>query len=54
MEQNKGLLSDNRVREEIQNLKENGAKIVSLGRRILRTETAPVAISAIIMYELEM
>lgn len=31
-----------------------GAESVSLGKRILRTETAPVAISAIIMYELEM
>lgn len=31
-----------------------GVKSVSLGKRILRTETAPVAISAIIMYELEM
>ena len=30
-----------------------GAKSVTLGKRILRTETAPVAISAMIMYELE-
>lgn len=33
---------------------ESGAISVSLGKRILRTETAPVVISAIIMYELEM
>lgn len=36
--------------EEITKL---GAKSVTLGKRILRTETAPVAISAMIMYELE-
>lgn len=39
--------------KEIKFLKENGAKIVSLGKRILRTETAPIVMSAIIMYELE-
>lgn len=32
---------------------ESGATSVSLGKRILRTETAPVVISAIVMYELE-
>lgn len=31
-----------------------GAISVSLGKRILRTETAPVAIASMIMYELEM
>lgn len=39
--------------EEIQNLKVNGAKIVSLGKRILRTETAPIVMASVIMYELE-
>ncbi len=39
---------------EAEKIVEAGAKSVSLGKRILRTETAPVAISAIIMYELEM
>lgn len=34
-------------------LVDNGAKQVTLGKRILRTETAPVAISAMIMYELD-
>ena len=38
---------------EIQNLKENGAKVISLGKRILRTETAPIVMASIIMYELE-
>ena len=37
---------------EIQKLKENGAIIVTLGNRILRTETAPIVISSILMYEL--
>ena len=39
--------------QEVEELLENGACSVSLGKRILRTETAPVAISAIVMYELE-
>lgn len=39
--------------QEIQYLKQNGAKIVSLGKRILRTETAPIVMAGIIMYELE-
>lgn len=34
-------------------LKEAGAKIVSLGKRILRTETVALQVSSIIMYELE-
>ena len=39
--------------DEFKKLTEIGVKSVSLGNRILRTETAPVAICAIIMYELE-
>lgn len=39
--------------EEVHNLKELGAKVVSLGKRILRTETAPLAMLSNIMYELE-
>ena len=39
--------------EEVKNLISVGAKSVSLGKRILRTETAPLAMSAIIMYDLE-
>ena len=39
--------------EEIIKLKENGAKVVSLGKRILRTETASLAILSMIMYEYE-
>ena len=39
--------------EEVNTLKENGAKIVSLGKRILRTETVALQVSSIIMYELE-
>lgn len=44
-----GGIDDGEAKKMIQ----NGAKSVSLGKRILRTETAPVAISAIIMYEFE-
>lgn len=39
--------------EEIENLKNNGAKIVTLGKRILRCETAPIVMTSNIMYELE-
>jgi len=39
--------------KEINDLKEINAKIVSLGNRILRTETASLAILSIIMYHLE-
>lgn len=39
--------------EEAKILIENGVKSITLGERILRTETAPVAISAMMMYELE-
>lgn len=38
--------------EEIQRLKELGAQVVSLGKRILRTETAGFVASTIILYEL--
>ncbi len=37
---------------EIEILIKTKAKIISLGKRILRTETAPIAISSIILYEL--
>lgn len=37
---------------EVNMLKLCGAKTVTLGKRILRTETAPIVISSIIMYEL--
>lgn len=39
--------------QEVEELKNAGVKIVSLGTRILRTETVALAVSAIIMYELE-
>ena len=39
--------------QEVQTLQESGAKIVTLGKRILRTETVALAITAIINYELE-
>ena len=39
--------------EEVNLLKQNGAKVVSLGKRILRTETVALAVSAIINYECE-
>lgn len=38
---------------EINLLKENGAKIVTLGNRILRTETVALNVLSIIMYEFE-
>ena len=38
---------------EAEILKEAGAKIISLGKRILRTETVALQVSSIIMYELE-
>lgn len=38
--------------QEILLLREAGAKIISLGKRILRTETAPIVISGIVMYEI--
>ena len=39
--------------DEINLLKENGAKIVSLGKRILRTETASIVCAGVIMQILE-
>lgn len=39
--------------EEVNQMKQSGAKIISLGKRILRTETVALQISSIIMYELE-
>ena len=41
------------TKEEIELLKEAGAKVVTLGKRILRTETAPIVIASNIIYELE-
>ena len=38
--------------KEIEQLKQNGGQIVTLGKRILRTETVAIAMSSIIMYEL--
>ena len=40
-------------KEEVELLKQAGAKVVSLGKRILRTETVALQVSSIIMYELE-
>jgi len=40
-------------KEEIEVLKNAGAKIVTLGNRILRTETAPIVMTSVIMYELD-
>jgi len=39
--------------EEAELLKNAGAKVVSLGKRILRTETVALQVASIIMYELE-
>ncbi len=40
-------------KEEIEILQENGAKIITLGKRILRTETVALNMLSVIMYELE-
>ena len=39
--------------DEVNALKDVGAKVISLGNRILRTETVALQVSSIIMYELE-
>lgn len=38
--------------EEVETLKGNGAKVITLGKRILRTETVAFVLTSIIMYEL--
>ncbi len=38
--------------DEIEQIKEVGARSISLGKRILRAETAAIALSACVMYEL--
>lgn len=38
---------------EVEFMQENGAKVVSLGNRILRTETVSLSLLSIIMYEFE-
>ena len=40
-------------KKEIEELQKTNSQIITLGNRILRTETAPIAITSIIMYELE-
>lgn len=39
-------------KEEVQKLEQNGAKVITLGKRILRTETVALVLTGIIMYEL--
>lgn len=39
--------------QEVKSLYENGAKVITLGKRILRTETVALNVLSIIMYELE-
>lgn len=39
--------------EEVEMLQKSGAKVITLGKRILRTETVALAMTSIIMYELE-
>ena len=38
--------------QEVEELKKNGAKVITLGNRILRTETVAFTLISIIMYEL--
>ena len=40
-------------KEEVDLLQENGAKVITLGKRILRTETVALVLIGIIMYELD-
>lgn len=40
-------------KEEVDKLKSSGAKIITLGKRILRTETVALNVLSVIMYELE-
>ena len=40
-------------RKEVEKLVEAGAKTITLGKRILRTETVGLVMTSIIMYELE-
>lgn len=40
--------------QEVEILKTAGAKVITLGKRILRTETVALNMASIIMYELEM
>lgn len=40
------------AKEEVETMKRQGAKIVTLGKRILRTETAPLVMATILLYEL--
>ena len=39
--------------KDVEILKENGAQIITLGKRILRTETVALNVLSVIMYELE-
>lgn len=41
------------VLEEVEILQESGAKSITLGKRILRTETVALSVLSVIMYELE-
>ncbi len=39
--------------DEVKEIQENGAKVITLGKRILRTETVALNMISILMYELE-
>lgn len=39
--------------DEVEMVKKIGGKVVTLGKRILRTETAPLVMASILLYELE-
>jgi len=39
--------------QEVEKIQESGAKVVTLGKRILRTETVALNVLSVIMYELE-
>ena len=67
IKQNKESLNSNKLRigvvvgpegglstKEVDKLISSGAKCITLGKRILRTETAPIVIISNIIYEFEM
>lgn len=42
------------TKQEVEKLKENGAKVITLGKRILRTETASISVMSNVVYEFEL
>ena len=45
-------LFEKKYYEEVEKFKQIGAKCLSMGKNVLRAETSAVALSAVIMYEI--